>query len=133
MWITFYPSIYEIVDDPSLDAIISWSKSNHIFIVWDPEALQREVLPNYTMQFGRDYSRFLSQIKHYGFKRIRGSAQWEFGHKYFVRGQPELLDDMLIDVETERMAKFSAKLRAKEAAAKAKAEAEHRLQRLLII
>ncbi|CAA7062061.1 unnamed protein product [Microthlaspi erraticum] len=132
MWITFYPSIYEVVDDPSLDAIISWSKSNRSFIVWDPAALQREILPNYTIQFGRNYSQFLREIKYFGFERIRGSAQWEFGHKYFVRGQPELLDNMLIDVETERMAKFSAKLRAKEAAAKAKADVEHRLQRLLI-
>lgn len=60
------------------------------------------------------------------------SAQWEFGHKCFVRGQPELLDKMLDDVETKRLAKFSSKLRAKEAIAKSRAVVEDRFQRLII-
>ncbi|CAN6923503.1 unnamed protein product, partial [Brassica oleracea] len=35
----FYAGVYEVVDDPSLDSIISWSKSNKSFVIWDSKEL----------------------------------------------------------------------------------------------
>ena len=42
---SFYSDIYEVVDDPSLDSIISWSKSNKSFVIWDPKELVEKILP----------------------------------------------------------------------------------------
>lgn len=41
---TFYMGVYKLVDDPSSDSIISWSKSNHSFIVWRLEEFNRSFL-----------------------------------------------------------------------------------------
>ncbi|CAH8258663.1 unnamed protein product [Arabidopsis lyrata] len=138
MLCSFYKTIYKVVDDPSLDPIISWSKSNNSFIVWNLEGLHREVLPK-SIEFGKHYLKFMTELKFYGFRRIKGSEQWEFGHEYFVRGQPELLVKMMFKTGMKRIEELAAKRRAKKkkakAAAKAKAdeaEVEDRLQHLRI-
>ncbi|EFH65497.1 hypothetical protein ARALYDRAFT_477093 [Arabidopsis lyrata subsp. lyrata] len=53
-----------VVDDPSLDPIISWSKSNNSFIVWNLEGLHREVLPK-SIEFGKHYLKFMTELKFY--------------------------------------------------------------------
>lgn len=117
-----------------------WIKSsrgaNNSFIVWNLEGLQREVLPK-SIEFGSHYLKFMTELKFYGFKRIKGSAQWEFGHEYFVRGQPELLVKMMFKTGMKRIEQLAAirrakKKKAKAAKAKAEAEVENRLQQLRI-
>ncbi|CAH2079968.1 unnamed protein product [Thlaspi arvense] len=91
----FYIKVYKIVDDPSLDPIISWGKSNKTFIVWDLKGLCREILPKYP-GLGRNHTQFVSQLEYYGFERVIGAGKLEFGHDYFVRGKPHLLKKMWI-------------------------------------
>ncbi|XP_018512721.1 heat stress transcription factor A-4c [Brassica rapa] len=92
MYQLFYVGVYEVVDDPSLDSIISWSKSNKSFVIWNPKEL--------------------------GFVRIKGSEHLEFGHEqYFVRGKPDLLTKMRYQAASDRMKKS-----LKEAKARAEAE-----------
>ncbi|CAH2051528.1 unnamed protein product [Thlaspi arvense] len=104
---SFYLRVYNIVDDPSLDRIISWSETNNSFIVWDEKALCREVLRKYSL--GRNLAQFISELRDRGFERVAGSAQLEFGNANFLRGQPHLLEKMVL----QRMAKLGANLEAK--------------------
>ncbi|KAG5415070.1 hypothetical protein IGI04_002637 [Brassica rapa subsp. trilocularis] len=80
----FYAGVYEVVDDPSLDSIISWSKSNKSFVIWDPKELVEKILSRF---FRNKLSQFISDLESHGFVRIEGSEHLEFGHEqYFVRG-----------------------------------------------
>ncbi|KAG2243382.1 hypothetical protein Bca52824_094774 [Brassica carinata] len=89
---SFYSDIYEVVDDPSLDSIISWSKSNKSFVIWDQKELVEKIFPRLLHY---KLSHFITEIEIYGFVRIEGSEHLEFGHEqYFVRGKPELLTKM---------------------------------------
>ncbi|CAN6911234.1 unnamed protein product [Brassica oleracea var. botrytis] len=67
---SFYSDIYEVVDDPSLDSIISWSKSNKSFVIWDPKELVEKILPRLLHY---KLSHFITEIEIYGFVRIEGS------------------------------------------------------------
>lgn len=40
----FITTTYKMVDDPSLDSIISWSQKNNSFIIWDMSELERYLL-----------------------------------------------------------------------------------------
>ncbi|CAN6986343.1 unnamed protein product [Brassica rapa subsp. trilocularis] len=113
----FHVAIYEIVDDPSLDSTISWSKSNKSFVIWNPKELfTKRILKRF---FCCNLSQFITELDTYGFVRIEGSdEQLEFGHKqYFVRGKPELLKKMRLQAARNRMKKSAQR-------AKARAEAE---------
>lgn len=122
--------VYQIVDDPSLDPIISWSKSNNSFIVWNLKELRQVISPKY-VELGRNFLQFISELKRHGFKRIKGSGHLEFGHDDFVRGQPQLLKKMVVKTWTERMEKNKAK-RARAKARKARVKVEYLLQNLQI-
>ncbi|KAL0727485.1 hypothetical protein Bca4012_023578 [Brassica carinata] len=112
----FHVAVYKIVDDPSLDSIISWSKSNKSFVIWNPKELfKKKILKRF---FCCNLTQFITELETYGFVRIKGSEHLEFGHKqYFVRGKPELLKTMRYQAASDRMKKS-----AKEAKARAEAE-----------
>ncbi|EFH57244.1 hypothetical protein ARALYDRAFT_901783 [Arabidopsis lyrata subsp. lyrata] len=44
-FVTHLDRTYEVVDDPSTDAIISWSQSGKSFIVWNPSEFSKDLLP----------------------------------------------------------------------------------------
>ncbi|CAH2079960.1 unnamed protein product [Thlaspi arvense] len=99
----FYTKVYTIVDDPSLDSIISWSESNNTFIVWDVTRLCAEILSK-SVGLGRNYKRFVIELECHGFKRVIGNGHLdEYGHDDFVRGKPHLLKKMMSQAWTERM------------------------------
>ena len=56
----FYAGVYEVVDDPSLDSIISWSKSNKSFVIWDPKELVEKILSRF---FRNKLSQFISDLE----------------------------------------------------------------------
>ncbi|CAL9227061.1 unnamed protein product [Arabidopsis halleri] len=106
IWIpAFYEGLYKAVDDPSLDSIISWSKSNRSFIIWNPEEFHRRILSTSLKLLSPDYSTFFSQLDFHGFQRIKGSGHLEFGDTYFVRGKPELMNEMRIRSVRKRIQK----------------------------
>lgn len=109
---SFFMELYEIVNDHSLDAIISWTNnSNNSFIVWDVPLFCTRILPK-SVEFGKNFSEFVSELRHHGFLRI---GWFEFGH---VRSRPWLLKRMVPSKAWND--KFGAKLKAKRDKAKAK-------------
>ncbi|XP_010495279.1 PREDICTED: heat stress transcription factor A-5-like [Camelina sativa] len=109
---SFYVRVYQVVDDPSTDSIISWS-SNNSFLIWNVGKFRRKIMPT-CVEFGFNFSSFVSKLRSHGFKRVKGPGQLEFGDEYFVVDQPQLLKLMMVEaLRTKRNAK-KAKARAKK-------------------
>lgn len=54
---------YDLVDDPSLDPIISWGSSGDSFVVWDPVEFARIILPRNFKH--NNFSSFIRQLNTY--------------------------------------------------------------------
>ncbi|KAI3865533.1 hypothetical protein MKX03_019685 [Papaver bracteatum] len=84
----FVTKTYDIVDDPSTDDLISWSPSNNSFVIWQPDALAKHILPKFFKL--TQFTSFSRQLNLYGFRKIHRD-RWEYAHKDFLRGQKHLL------------------------------------------
>ncbi|CAH2080212.1 unnamed protein product [Thlaspi arvense] len=72
----FHQRMYKLVEDPSTDSIISWSKHNNSFVIWNQDELVRRKM---ICRFYSDtFTEFISELK----------------CNLFVRGKPELLAEM---------------------------------------
>ncbi|CAG7906523.1 unnamed protein product [Brassica rapa] len=68
---SFYIQLYKIVDDPSSDQIISWSKSSpNIFVVWDLKKLRRDILFKSSGVLGRNLTEFIAKLRSHGFRSV---------------------------------------------------------------
>ncbi|EOA31736.1 hypothetical protein CARUB_v10014950mg, partial [Capsella rubella] len=109
----FYKCIYEMVNDPSSDSIISWGKSNNSFVINDQEEFIRRNKKMFSRFFCRNFTEFISRLNFYGFKQMNeSSGLWEFGDKYFVKGRPELMVEMHKRVSMKRFAESSKQMEA---------------------
>ncbi|XP_038973475.1 heat stress transcription factor A-4b-like isoform X1 [Phoenix dactylifera] len=59
----FLSKTYELVDDPSLDPLISWGSTGRSFVVWDPVEFARAVLPRNFKH--NNFSSFVRQLNTY--------------------------------------------------------------------
>ncbi|KAL8238440.1 hypothetical protein R6Q59_015007 [Mikania micrantha] len=75
----FLTKIYDIVDDQSIDHIISWSRGGKSFVVWDPHAFSTDLLPRYFKH--NNFSSFVRQLNTY----INKSLQFSL-HSSLFRG-----------------------------------------------
>ena len=59
----FLTKTYDVVDDPGTDRIVSWSRTNNSFVVWDPYAFSMTLLPKYFKH--SNFSSFVRQLNTY--------------------------------------------------------------------
>ncbi|KAK1395265.1 Heat shock transcription factor [Heracleum sosnowskyi] len=84
----FLAKICDLVDDRKTNHIVSWSKGNNSFVIWDPDIFATELLPKYFKH--SNLSSFIRQLNTYGFRKV-DPDKLEFASEWFLRGQRHLL------------------------------------------
>lgn len=59
----FLTKTFQLVDDQSIDDVISWNDDGSTFIVWNPTVFARDLLPKYFKH--NNFSSFVRQLNTY--------------------------------------------------------------------
>ncbi|VVB17651.1 unnamed protein product [Arabis nemorensis] len=87
----FLTKTFNLVEDPSIDDIISWNDDGSSFIVWNPTDFAKDLLPKHFKH--NNFSSFVRQLNTYGFKKLVPD-RWEFSNDFFRRGEKRLLREI---------------------------------------
>ncbi|GAB2265228.1 hypothetical protein Dimus_000296 [Dionaea muscipula] len=84
----FLTKTYQLVEDSSIDDVISWNADGSSFVVWNQTEFARDLLPRFFKH--SNFSSFVRQLNTYGFRKVV-SDRWEFSNDLFRRGEKHLL------------------------------------------
>lgn len=59
----FLTKTFDVVEDPTTSHIVSWNRDGVSFVVWDPNAFSRDLLPRYFKH--NNFSSFVRQLNTY--------------------------------------------------------------------
>ncbi|KAI8150129.1 HSF-type DNA-binding-domain-containing protein [Fennellomyces sp. T-0311] len=99
---TFVHKLYNMVVDKQYQHLIAWNFTGTSFVVCNIMEFSRDVLPKHFKH--NNFSSFVRQLNMYGFHKVNKSPRghrtmaenqiWEFSHCKFMKGRPDLLDDI---------------------------------------
>lgn len=82
----FLTKTYEMVDDSTIDHIVSWNRGGQSFVVWDPHAFSTMLLPRFFKH--NNFSSFVRQLNTYVSNFTFSNAvflfKWEICFFYIV-------------------------------------------------
>ncbi|KAG7444039.1 winged helix DNA-binding domain-containing protein [Guyanagaster necrorhizus] len=91
-----------MIADPKSEQFITWTQLGTSFVVSNIGEFSRSILGSHFKH--NNFSSFVRQLNMYGFHKINrtpraqrtstDSQTWEFSHHKFLRGRPDLLDDI---------------------------------------
>ncbi|CAH8353944.1 unnamed protein product [Eruca vesicaria subsp. sativa] len=87
----FLIKTFNLVEDPSINDVISWNEDGSSFVVWNPTDFARDLLPKHFKH--NNFSSFVRQLNTYGFKKVVPD-RWEFSNDFFRRGEKRLLKEI---------------------------------------
>ncbi|KAF8941506.1 hypothetical protein BGZ58_007873 [Dissophora ornata] len=102
----FVDKLYRMVEDPSIQHLISWAKEGDMFYVYNCIKLADTVLPKFFKH--NNWQSFVRQLNMYGFHKIYRydreesslnrknpeTQRWQFYHPHFQRDLPHLRDNI---------------------------------------
>jgi hypothetical protein len=98
---SFVSKLYSMLEDTTIEDMISWGPSGTVFSVANPAEFSKVVLPNWFKH--SNWQSFVRQLNMYGFHKVNHTYQgtpeeeiqvWEFKHPSFRRGEVQLLNDI---------------------------------------
>ncbi|KAF3577506.1 hypothetical protein DY000_02035712 [Brassica cretica] len=84
----FVRDVYDMVDDPSTDSVVSWSDSGKSFIIWKESEFLGDVFPRCLSYDLKDMTSLTAWFNAMGYSKVEESVHWEYTGNYLVRGQP---------------------------------------------
>ncbi|KAK2467369.1 hypothetical protein APHAL10511_000604 [Amanita phalloides] len=98
----FVTKLYQMINDPKSQHFISWTDLGTSFVVSNVGEFSRSILGSHFKH--NNFSSFVRQLNMYGFHKINRTPRaqrtstdaqtWEFSHHKFLRGRPDLLDEI---------------------------------------
>ncbi|KAF9479563.1 hypothetical protein BDN70DRAFT_684977 [Pholiota conissans] len=98
---SFFP-LYRMISDPKSAQFIAWTELGTSFVVSNVGEFSRSILGGHFKH--NNFSSFVRQLNMYGFHKINRTPRaqrtstdaqtWEFSHTKFLRGRPDLLDEI---------------------------------------